>query len=143
MKTKRLNAHMKTAYTYAELSYAKRLKVGAVLVRDDRIVSIGYNGTLSGGSNICEVEVAGELVTKKEAAHAEMNCIAFAALNGISTKGCTLVTTDSPCYDCCKLLIQAGIKEIYFDRQYRDRGPLDLLKEYDVKYEKVLYESQA
>lgn len=143
MKSSRLKAHLKAAYAYSELSHARRLKVGAVLVREDRIISLGYNGTLTDSFNNCELELFNdktgelELVTKSEVCHAELNCIAFAAKNGIATKGASLVVTDSPCYDCSKLLVQAGIKAIYYDREYRDTMPLMLLEEHEITVERI------
>lgn len=126
------DAHMAAAKAYAKLSKAKRLKVGAVLVKEDRIISLGYNGTPRGGSNICEVLIRKVLVTKPEVLHAEENCIAFAAKNGISTEGCALITTHSPCFPCSRLLIQAGIKEVWYETEYRDTDGLELLRNHDV-----------
>lgn len=137
MKVLRLAAHLKAAAIYSELSHARRLKVGSVLVKDDRIISIGYNGTVSGSDNNCEDEVDGELVTKPEVVHAEMNCIAFAAKHGLSTNGCSLVTTHSPCYNCSLLMIQAGVKEIYYHKQYRDPAGIMFLRKNGVKVEKL------
>ena len=152
MKYSRLLAHLNAAQGYAKLSHAKRLKVGAVLVKDDRIISIGYNGMPSGGSNECEYEKpkfdnktlsypTTELATKPEVVHAEMNVIAFAAKNGVSTNGCSLVITDSPCFECAKLIIQSGIKEVYYEREYRLTDSLDFLKEYKVKVERIKHEA--
>lgn len=143
--TKRLNAHMKVAQAYAELSHAKRLKVGAVLVREDRPVAVGYNGTPSGADNNCEEAMphlnmldqvtSVEYVTKPSVVHAEMNVIAFAARSGVSTDGCIMVITDSPCYECSKLIIQAGITEVYYLREYRLTESLEFLRENGVKVE--------
>lgn len=131
---------MQVARVYGGLSHARRLKVGAVLVKDDRIISIGYNGMPSGGTNTCEEYVLdgpiAELVTKPGVVHAEMNVIAFAAKNGVSTEGCTMIVTDSPCYECSKLIIQSGIKKIYYDKEYRLTESLDFLREYGVKVER-------
>lgn len=130
---------MKSAHAYAELSAAKRLQVGAVLVKDDRIIAVGYNGMPSGAAvETCETEEFDEIeglqtITKQEVCHAEMNVIAFAAKNGISTKGATLVVTHSPCYECAKLLIQAGITDVVFETQYRDAKPLYFLEQYGVR----------
>lgn len=138
MKSIRLKAHMNAAKGYAKLSHAKRLKVGAVLVKDDRIISIGYNGTPSGASNICETRIKDprepfiELITKPEVVHAEMNVIAFAAKHGVSTDGCSLVITDSPCFECCKLIIQSGIKEVYYEKEYRDKSGLKFLHDNNI-----------
>ena len=131
--SKRLKAHLKAAYAYAELSRAKRLKVGAVLLNDDRIISVGYNGMPSGMDNTCEV---GD-VTRPEVVHAEMNAIAFAAKNGVATKGCTMVTTHSPCFECAKLLVQAGVEEIYYDVEYRLTDSLEFLRSNNVTVERI------
>lgn len=150
-----IKAHLKAAEAYAELSYAKRLKVGAVLVKDGRIVSVGRNGMPPGGTNVCEEkrprwdeesfhnrEHGGykgtELVTKPGVCHAELNAIAFAARNGVATDGCIMVVTDSPCFECSKLLVQAGIKEIYYKTEYRLTDSLEFLREYGVKVEKII-----
>lgn len=130
---KEINAHLKTAQVYAELSYAQRLKVGAVLVSDNRIVSVGRNGTVSGADNVCEVDG----VTKPEVVHAETNVIAFAAKSGVSTNNCVMVITDSPCYECSKLIIQSGIKEVYYKREYRDTSSLDFLRENNILVSKI------
>ena len=127
------NAHLDAAKAYSKLSKAERLKVGAVLVKDDRVISVGYNGCPSGGSNICEDVIDGELVTKPEVLHAEENCIAFAAKNGIATEGCSMITTHSPCFACSRLLIQAGVKNVWYETKYRDISGLDLLKNHNVE----------
>ena len=142
MKSSRIKVHMDIARRWAEESHAKRLKVGAVLVRDDRTLASGYNGTPSGRDNQCEERfdklsmldeiISSEWKTKPEVVHAEMNVIAFAAKNGLATDGATLVITHSPCFDCCKLLLQAGIKEVYYNTEYRDTNGLQLLIESDV-----------
>lgn len=124
MKSSRLNAHLKAAKAYAELSHAKRLQVGAVLVKDDRIISVGYNGMPSGMDNVCEYQG----VTRLEVVHAEMNVIAFAAKNGVATDGCSMIVTHSPCFECSKLLMQAGVKTIYYEIEYRLTESLDFLK---------------
>ncbi len=133
---------MNAAKGYAKLSHAKRLKVGAVLVKDDRIISIGYNGTPSGQDNNCEEAVPHlnmldqvttiDYVTKPDVVHAEMNVIAFAAKYGVSTDKCSLVITDSPCFECCKLIIQSGIKEVFYGKEYRDRSGLKFLHDNNI-----------
>ena len=130
MKSSRLNAHLKAAKAYAELSHAKRLQVGAVLIKDDRVISIGYNGMPSGFPNEAEFKnpVVGELQTKPEVDHAEMNVIAFAAKHGVPTDGCTMVVTHSPCFECSKLLMQSGVKKIYYETEYRLTDSLEFLK---------------
>lgn len=133
MSYSRNQAHLDSARAYARLSHAKRLKVGAVLVKEDRIIAVGYNGTITGGSNVCEEIIDGELVTVPEVIHAEMNVICFAAKNGISTKDATLIITHSPCYNCSKTLVQAGVKEILYETEYRDTSGIDLLRSHNVK----------
>lgn len=145
---RRLNAHLKAAKAYAELSHARRLKVGAVLLQEDRIISVGYNGMPSGMDNNCEVvtsvlepvnQLAREVTykTKPEVVHAEMNVIAFAAKNGVATNGCTMVVTHSPCFECSKLLMQAGVKEIYYETEYRLTDSLDFLRTNNIKVERI------
>ena len=105
----KISAHLKAAEAYAELSRAKRLKVGAVIVKEDRIISIGFNGTPVGQSNVCEDNDGNTLPS---VVHAESNAIMFAAKNGMSTKNCTLVVTHSPCFECAKMIVQCGIKHL-------------------------------
>ena len=118
MKQKLLDAYMKTAETFAECSTARRLHVGAVIVKDDRIISIGYNGMPIGWDNNCEEELKwpnGEikfLTTKPEVLHAETNAIAKLAKSTESGLGATMFVTHSPCLDCAKLVYQSGINTI-------------------------------
>ena len=141
---------MRAAEAYAELSHARRLKVGAVIVRNDRIVSIGYNGTPSGRDNNCELEVPDKenpgmfpelpatiLVSKPEVCHAEMNAIMFAAKSGVSTDGCALYVTHSPCFECAKMIVQCGLKEIFYRVEYRDLTSVDFLKECNISVKKI------
>ena len=129
---------MNIAKEVASLSRAKRLKVGSVLMRDDRIISIGYNGTPSGLDNDCEISVCtlgdfcncddlpncANLVSKTpdSVIHAEMNAILFAAKHGIKTDGCKLFVTAAPCFSCSRAIIQAGIVEVYFSEDYHTAG---------------------
>ena len=157
----KINAHLEAAKAYSKLSYARRLKVGAVIVRDDRVISIGYNGTPSGRDNNCEVinwpelnsiyslkkikdsdekqmlSLGAELITKEEVCHAEANAILFAAKIGVSTGNSTLITTHSPCFECSKMIIQSGISEVYYENVYRDEEPLMLLSECNVLIKKI------
>lgn len=161
----KLIAHLKAAKAYAELSYAKRLKVGAVIVRDDRIVSIGYNGLPAGASNVCEwlinkkypthpisikkrkltdeeidILIEGgdfELKTKPEVVHAESNAIAYAARNGIKTENCSMIVTHSTCFECAKIIIQAGIKSVYYGEEYRDLSPIGFLSSRGIYTKKI------
>ena len=130
-----IQAHLKAAESYAELSHSRRAKVGAVIVKDHRVVSVGYNGMPSGWDNNCEDElkwpngVVVHLVTKKEVLHAEMNALMFAARNGIPTDGASLVMTLSPCFECSKAIYQAGIKSVFYRDQYRDTSGIDFLRQ--------------
>ena len=108
------NAFMETAETFAKLSHAKRLKVGAVIVKDNRIISIGYNGMPSGWDNNCEFERDGRQFTKPEVLHAETNAIAKVAKSSESCYNADIYTTTAPCLDCAKLIYQSGIKKVYW-----------------------------
>jgi dCMP deaminase len=116
--------YMRMAEHIATASRAERLKVGAVLVKEDNVISVGYNGTPAGFNNACEVN--GQ--TKPEVLHAESNAIAKCARSTQSSDGSTLYTTVSPCFECAKLVIQAGIKTIVFKDYYRDIEGLVLLQ---------------
>ena len=126
---------MDIAQRTAELSYARRLHVGAIVVKDDRIISIGYNGMPAGWDNNCEYEVeefqteygvesklvkTGELRTKPEVLHAETNSIAKLAKSNESGMGATMFITHAPCLDCAKLIYQSGIKSVFYREAYRD-----------------------
>lgn len=129
-----LSAKLKMAHAQAELSYATRLKVGAVIVKDWRTISEGRNGMPAGGSNICEEYVLdgpiAEKITKQEVTHAEMNAIGYAARNGISTRNCDIVLTHSPCYDCARLILSAGIKRVFYEKEYRITESIEFLKQH-------------
>lgn len=131
---------IKTAKIFAQNSYANRLKVGAVLAYDDRILAVGYNGTPKGYDNDCEEYnvITGELETKDLVVHAEQNLICFCAKNGIKTDGCTLYITHSPCITCAKLIASAGIKKVIYETDYRSNLGIELLKELGVEVEKFL-----
>jgi dCMP deaminase len=129
---------MDSAKLSANMSHCNRAKVGSVLVKDNRIVSNGWNGTVSGMDNCCEEsDESGNLVTSKFVVHAEANCILFAAKSGISTNGCSLYVTLSPCSECAKLIAQAGIKKVYYNEAYRDQSGVDYLKSFGVVVEKI------
>ena len=117
-------AHMGAAEVYAKLSTAKRLQVGCVIVKDDRIISIGYNGMPSGWDNVCEVDN----VTKPEVLHAEANAILKVAKSTNNCKGATLYLTHSPCRDCSKLVLQSGIKRVVYKDAYKDPAGIDFLR---------------
>lgn len=128
MKEKFKRAYMRTAQTFAELSSAQRLQVGAIVVKEDRVISIGYNGMPAGWSNICEdVLEDGSLKTKSEVLHAETNAIAKLAKSNESGAGACLFVTHSPCLECAKLIYQSGIQEVYYEKNYRDSSGVDFL----------------
>jgi dCMP deaminase len=138
MKEKFVRAYMQTAHTFANLSHATRLKVGCIIVKDDRIISIGYNGMPAGWDNHCEDEFLHEdgsvtTKTKAEVLHAESNAIAKLAKSNESGDGASLFVTHSPCIECAKLIYQAGIKEVIYDQLYRDDKGIAFLKDSKIK----------
>ena len=142
MKQKLLDAYMKTAETFSECSTAKRLHVGAIVVKDDRIISIGYNGMPSGWDNDCEdIKINNdgqyELKTKPEVLHAETNAIAKLAKSNESGLGATMFITHSPCMDCAKLVYQSGINTVYYRNSYRNEIGIQFLDKAGVKIEKI------
>jgi len=129
MKPKFIDYYMKIAEVTSTLSYAKRLQVGAVIVKDNQILATGYNGMPSGWENICEVpDDKGILKTKPEVLHAETNAIAKVAQSTESSQGSTLFCTHAPCIECAKLIYQSGITTIYYKEQYRDDSGVNFLK---------------
>lgn len=121
----------------ADASTCSRLHVGAVLVYARRIISTGYNGSPSGMPH-CRHDPEGTIQGPcTKAVHAEVNAIAFAAKNGVSTDGSYLYTTDSPCINCAALIINAGIKEVKYGRKYRDSSGLELLERAGVLTEEL------
>jgi dCMP deaminase len=138
MKDKFKRAYMQTAQTFAELSSAQRLHVGAIIVKNDRIISIGYNGMPAGWSNVCEdVAEDGTLTTKPEVLHAESNALAKLARSNDSGDSADLFVTHSPCLECAKLIYQSGIKNVYYANNYRDDSGLQFLKKSNVTVEQV------
>ena len=142
MKQKFRDAYMKTAEVFAELSSARRLHVGASVVKDDRIISIGYNGMPSGWDNNCEIELHQpvgrvDLVTKPEVLHAETNAIAKLAKSTESGHGATLFVTHAPCLDCAKLVYQSGINTVFYRNNYRSEDGISFLEKAGVKVEKM------
>jgi len=138
MKPKLVKAYMKTAETFAELSHARRLHVGAIVVKDDRIISIGYNGMPAGWDNNCEdvVQYSDDttaLKTKPEVLHAETNAIAKLARSSDSGLGADIFITHSPCLDCAKLIYQSGIKRVWYGTEYRDSAGPDFLRKSGVE----------
>jgi dCMP deaminase len=151
MKQKWIDAFMDTAERFAQLSSAVRLQVGSVVVKDNRIISIGYNGMPSGWTNVCEdvVDVARddprydynhftkELKTKDDVIHAEANAIMKLARDGESGAGADVFVTHAPCIDCAKLIYGAGIKKVYYRNSYRDRAGIDFLEKCGIISEQV------
>lgn len=119
---------------WADNSYCKRRQVGALIVKDRMIISDGYNGTPSGFENVCEDENG---VTKPYVLHAEANAITKVAKSGNSSDGATLYVTASPCIECSKLIIQAGIKRVVYKDEYRLTDGVDLLRKAGIEVEKV------
>lgn len=118
--------YLRMARIWAENSYCRRRQVGALLVKDKRIISDGYNGTPSGFENVCEDEASG--LTKPYVLHAEANAISKVARSNNSSDGATLYVTASPCLECAKLVIQAGIRRVVFAELYRITDGVDLLR---------------
>ena len=152
---------IETAQIWSQQSYCKRLKVGAVLSKDGRILVTGYNGTISGLKNSCEnsiwkckfcgfesstkidicpncnLNLFDEVLTTSDfVVHAEQNVIAFAAKNGISTQNCTLYVTHSPCKQCAKIIAQSGIKRVVYKEEYRDRDGIEFFRQVGVLVER-------
>jgi dCMP deaminase len=126
--------YLEMATIWAKNSYCKRRQVGALIVKDRMIISDGYNGTPSGFENVCEDENG---VTKPYVLHAEANAISKVAKSGNSSEGSTLYVTASPCIECSKLIIQAGIKRVVYRDEYRLTDGVDLLRRAGIEVEKV------
>jgi len=166
MKEKFVNAYMDVAERFAELSSARRLHVGAIVVKDDRIISIGYNGMPAGWDNNCEnTEYVGSdeqipspdemkrlgftgtdqgwyrLKTKPEVLHAETNAIAKLAKSNESGMGATMFITHAPCLDCAKLIYQSGISSVLYRNTYRDTSGVTFLEKSGVKVTQVKKDS--
>lgn len=157
MKEKLKHAYMNTAKIFAELSHARRLHVGCIVVKDDRIISIGYNGMPAGWDNTCEDRIyANEwsidnnhwdyqeedgtvynLKTKPEVLHAETNALAKLARSSESGLNSDLFVTHSPCLDCAKIIYQSGIRHVYYGRAYRDNSGVDFLRASGVEVEQL------
>jgi dCMP deaminase len=162
MKEKFIKAHMKAAEVYAELSTAKRLQVGCVIVKDNTIIGIGYNGMPSGWDNNCEeVEYVlkeechyspqyliengftesahgwSRLHSKKEVLHAETNAIAKVSRSTSSSDGANMFITHAPCLECAKIIHQAGIKEVYYRNNYRSVSGIEFLKKCNIVVQQV------
>ncbi len=127
-------SYLEMASVWAQNSYCKRRKVGALLVKDKMIISDGYNGTPSGFENICEDENG---ITKPYVLHAEANAITKVAKSGNNSLGATLYVTAAPCLECAKLIIQAGISRVVYKDEYRLTDGVDLLRKAGITVEKV------
>jgi dCMP deaminase len=122
--------YIRMAQIWAENSYCNRRKVGALIVKDKMIISDGYNGTPAGFENVCEDENG---LTKPYVLHAEANAITKIACSSNSSKGATMYVTTSPCIECAKLIIQAGIKRVIYSEKYRLEDGLDLLRRANIE----------
>jgi dCMP deaminase len=129
--------YMDIAYRVAKMSYARRKKVGAVIVKDGNIVSFGWNGTPHGFDNNCEHETADGLVTVDELIHAEQNAFAKAAKGVIPVDGGTLYVTLSPCWYCSGTIIQSGIDRVVYDEEYRKPESIQFIDKAEIKIEKI------
>jgi dCMP deaminase len=144
---------MKAAEVYSQLSSARRLQVGCVVVKDNTIIGIGYNGMPSGWDNDCEkrsytnidpkwqyLDEDGStysLVTRPEVLHAESNALAKVARSTNSSEGASVFVTHAPCLDCAKMMYQAGINSVYYRSSYRDTSGVDFLKECNIEVEQI------
>ena len=160
MKEKYIDAHMRAAEVYSGLSTAKRLQVGCVIVKDNTIIGIGYNGMPSGWTNECEEEVStyderdtfyerddwsyspilkkySRLKTKPEVLHAETNAIAKVSRSTNSSEGASLFVTHAPCLDCAKIIHQAGINSVYYRNTYRSEDGINFLNKCGINVKKV------
>lgn len=143
MKPKFIPMYMSIAETVAKQSSAKRLQVGAIIVKEDRVISLGYNGMPAGWTNVCEEvieqhEDGGQLTrTKDEVIHAEANAIAKLARSTEAGEGSEMFLTHAPCIQCAKQIFTAGIKKVYYRNTYRDTSGLDFLGKCGVDIEKI------
>jgi len=151
IKEKYLGAYMKSARVFGNLSTARRKKVGAIVVKDDRIISIGYNGMPSGWDNICEYvadvhpsdprydynNFSKELKTRPEVIHAESNAIAKLAKSTESGNGASMFITCAPCVECAKMIYQSGIKEVFYGEEYRNNDGIEFLNKCGLSVKKL------
>lgn len=163
MKEKLILAYMDVAYRFAELSHARRLHVGSIIVKDDRIISIGYNGMPAGWENDCEFkdyDLARDfngnyfarsyqeypfedeygryrLKTRPEVLHAEMNALMKLAKSTESGDAASIFITHAPCMDCAKSIYQAGIVEVFYSEDYRTSNGIAFLKQCDIRVRKI------
>ena len=129
--------YMQIALLTAQRSYAPRLKVGCVIVKNHSIISFGWNGMPTGYDNCCEMEVDGKLVTRPEVQHAELNAIAKLAENGYSSKGASIFISHSPCIHCSLLIQKCGITHVYYHEAYRDDTGINFLKKAGIHVEQL------
>ena len=142
MKQKYVDMYMDWAARCAQLSHAVRLQVGAVIVKDDSVISYGYNGMPAGWNNNCEDEIIDDkwmvtLKTKPEVLHAESNAVAKLARSANSGSGADIFITHAPCLDCAKLIYQAGIRRVWFGTSYRDTAGVDFLEKSGIEITKI------
>jgi len=146
MKEKFIRLYMNWAREAAGLSHAIRLQVGAVVVKDDTVISYGYNGMPAGWDNDCEdevyskvseIEVTKELITRPEVLHAESNAIAKLARSNNSGLDADIFITHSPCMECAKLIFQSGIKRVFYAEDYRSTSGIDFLRKSNIQVTKV------
>ena len=142
MKQKYVDMYMDWAARCAQLSHAVRLQVGAVIVKDDSVISYGYNGMPAGWDNNCEDEIIDDtwmvtLKTKPEVLHAESNAVAKLARSANSGSGADIFITHAPCLDCAKLIYQAGIRRVWFGTSYRDTAGVDFLEKSGIEITKI------
>jgi dCMP deaminase len=131
-------AYIKMAHVWATLSKAKRKQVGCLIVKDQAIISDGYNGTPTGFNNVCEDEdYFGQLVTRPEVLHAESNAITKLAKSTQSSDGATMYITAAPCIDCAKLIIQSKIKRVVYSEFYKSNAGIELIKKAGIEVEKL------
>lgn len=132
------NAYIDISRRWAAMSKAQRLQVGCIIVKDNQIISDGFNGTPSGFNNVCEDNRLGNLVTKPEVLHAESNALMKLARSTNSSDGATMYLTCAPCFDCSKLIIQSGIKRVVYQDSYRCMDGVSLLEKAGVMIEQFL-----
>ena len=144
MKDKHEKAHMRAALEYAKCSTAVRAKVGCLIVKDNRVISIGYNGMPSGWTNVCEMTISEpyqpdteRLETKREVLHAETNAIAKLARSSESGEGAAVFTTHAPCIDCAKLIYQSGITRVYYHFPYKSNIGLKFLAKCEIPVNQI------
>jgi len=134
MKPKFQKLYNNIAHEVAKMSHARRLQVGAVIVKDDRVISMGYNGMPAGWENNCEsTQEDGTLKTRPEVLHAESNAIAKLAKSNDSGLDAELFVTHAPCMECSKLIFQSGISRVYYSSDYRDDSGIKFLKQSGVE----------